>query len=71
MGSAATQKPLAIARAFAENAQPNDPKRIRSEAQSPHTVFETERYSNSSYILLNHCCPIKNKGIVFKYLKYI
>jgi hypothetical protein len=40
-------------RGFAENTQPNDPKRIRSEAQPPHTVFETERYSDSSYIILN------------------
>ena len=39
---------------FAENAESNVPKWIRSEAQTLHTVFVTERYfeNHSNFVLL-------------------
>jgi hypothetical protein len=43
---------------FAENAESNVPKWIRSEAQTLHTVFETERYFENYYI---YNCLVKSK----------
>ena len=34
---------------FAENAESNVPKWIRPEAQTPHTIFITERYFENYY----------------------
>jgi hypothetical protein len=52
-GSPATQTPLVVTHGFAENTQSNDPKRIPSEDQPLHTVFETERYSDNYDNLIN------------------
>ena len=52
-GGATTQIPVVDTRGFAENTQPNDFKRVCSQARLPHTVFETERYSDRSDTLLN------------------
>jgi hypothetical protein len=49
---------------FAENAESNVPKWIRSEAQTLHTVFVTERFFENyskSYLLFIICWPEENK----------